>query len=97
VGRWDLARDRYQPGALRGRVYPQRCDLSPDGRWRRGLPFDDAQWADWDATGRLLVATTAGRLQIREDKRGAWAVTSEVALGGVTPEPVPPPAEAARW
>lgn len=33
VGQWDLARLRYEPGAwLRGRIFPRRCDLSPDGR-----------------------------------------------------------------
>ncbi len=34
VGRWDVAEPAYTPGAwLRGNLYPQRCDLSPDGRW----------------------------------------------------------------
>lgn len=35
VGRWDVGeRPSYEPGAwVRGTVYPQRCDLSPDGRW----------------------------------------------------------------
>ena len=34
IGRWDLADDIYEPGAwMRGTVYPQKCDLSPDGRW----------------------------------------------------------------
>lgn len=34
VGRWDLETPAYEPGAwLRGTIYPQRCDLSPDGRW----------------------------------------------------------------
>ena len=33
VGRWDLAQRRYEPGAwLRGRIFPRRSDLSPDGR-----------------------------------------------------------------
>jgi hypothetical protein len=33
VGRWDLAAQRYEPGAwLRGRIFPRRSDLSPDGR-----------------------------------------------------------------
>ena len=33
VGRWDLASGRYEPGAwLRGRIFPRRSDLSPDGR-----------------------------------------------------------------
>jgi hypothetical protein len=34
VGRWDLAQNHYEPGAwLRGRIFPRRSDLSPDGRW----------------------------------------------------------------
>ena len=34
VGRWDLAERRYEPGAwLRGRIFPRRSDLSPDGRF----------------------------------------------------------------
>ena len=34
VGRWDIGRGTYRSGAwIRGSLYPQRCDLSPDGRW----------------------------------------------------------------
>ncbi|CAK6694314.1 hypothetical protein BBFGKLBO_01618 [Synechococcus sp. CBW1107] len=34
VGRWDLAERRYEPGAwFRGRIFPRRSDLSPDGRF----------------------------------------------------------------
>lgn len=34
LGRWDTARDGYEAGSwLRGIIYPQRCDLSPDARW----------------------------------------------------------------
>jgi hypothetical protein len=34
VSRWDLETPAYEPGAwLRGTIYSQRCDLSPDGRW----------------------------------------------------------------
>ncbi len=33
VGRWDLAENSYTSGAwLKGRIFPRRCDLSPDGR-----------------------------------------------------------------
>jgi len=33
VGRWDLSKGRFESGAwLRGRVFPRRSDLSPDGR-----------------------------------------------------------------
>jgi hypothetical protein len=34
LGGWDLGGPSYRAGSwLRGTVYPQRCDLSPDGRW----------------------------------------------------------------
>ncbi|MGB8700207.1 MAG: hypothetical protein WCD18_12385 [Thermosynechococcaceae cyanobacterium] len=34
VGRWDLAQNQYEPGGwLRGRIFPRRSDISPDGRW----------------------------------------------------------------
>ena len=34
VGRWDVAAGRFEPGAwIRANLYPQPCDLSPDGRW----------------------------------------------------------------
>lgn len=34
VGRWHLEEGRYEPGAwLRGRLYPRRSDLSPDGQY----------------------------------------------------------------
>jgi hypothetical protein len=34
VGRWDVSSMSYEQGSwLRGTIYPQRCDLSPDGRW----------------------------------------------------------------
>jgi hypothetical protein len=33
LGRWDLTSGDYEPGAwFRGRLYPRRCDLSPDGQ-----------------------------------------------------------------
>lgn len=31
--RWDTRHDSFEPGAwIRGTIYPERCDLSPDGR-----------------------------------------------------------------
>lgn len=58
-----------------------------------GLP--DAQWADWDARGRLLVATRDGRLQVREPDGGA--VLQEHDLAGLSPDPAPAPAWAGEW
>lgn len=34
VVRWNLARNTFEEGQwFAGRIYPERCDLSPDGRW----------------------------------------------------------------
>ncbi len=34
VGAWHTDTGEYRPGAwFRGVIYPQKCDLSPDGRW----------------------------------------------------------------
>jgi hypothetical protein len=55
----------------------------------------DAQWADWTADGRLLVATRDGRLQWLDsaDQTVRW----QADLAVMTPDPVAPPDEAARW
>jgi len=56
--------------------------------------LEDVQWADWDARGRLLVATLDGRLQIRDvDGSVVW----EADEADLTPDPAPPPAEARVW
>lgn len=48
VGRWDLARLVFEPGAwYAGQLYPQKCDLSPDGRWLAYSALDAT--ADWPA------------------------------------------------
>jgi hypothetical protein len=59
--------------------------------------LEHVQWADWDQSGRLLVATTDGRLEIRS---GAWEaprVDWSLDLSGHRPEPAEPPALARRW
>ncbi len=34
LGRWDIAAPAFEPGAwLHGVIAPQKCDVSPDGRW----------------------------------------------------------------
>jgi hypothetical protein len=60
-------------------------------------PLDDVQWADWDAEGRLLVATIDGALQIRTRSRAGAKPRSEIDLTAFTPSPSPPPKEAYRW
>jgi hypothetical protein len=62
-----------------------------------GVPLEDAAWADWDAAGRLLVATTAGAIEIREPSFAAWRVTWSHDLSALEPDPVEAPAWASRW
>ena len=48
LGCWHVAEHRWEPGAwLHGRIFPQRCDLSPDGRWF--LACIHKPGADWPA------------------------------------------------
>jgi SAM-dependent methyltransferase len=59
-------------------------------------PLAGVQWADWARDGRLLVATTGGELQVREDPRSpqpSWRHD----LAAMMPSPEPPPREAHRW
>jgi hypothetical protein len=60
-------------------------------------PLPDTQWADWAPDGRLLIATTDGRLQIRRVEGERFAVESEVDLAPLQPAPEPAPANARRW
>jgi hypothetical protein len=54
VGRWDTERGSYEPGAwVRATIYPQRCDVSPDGRWLSYFMLGGA--ATW-AAGSTFVA-----------------------------------------
>jgi len=64
------------------------------------IHLEDVQWADWDARGRLLVATEEGRLQIREIDSVAsqpGTVEWEADESAFTPDPSPPPRDAAVW
>ncbi len=60
-------------------------------------PLNDVQWADWDAGGRLLVATTNGRLQVRETNGAGMRVVQEHDLAALRPKPIEPPAWAVEW
>jgi hypothetical protein len=54
IGRWDYATMTYEPGAwLHGVIYPQRCDLSPDGRIF--CYFTLKKYADWPASNAYLA------------------------------------------
>ncbi|MEO1069352.1 MAG: hypothetical protein AAFW95_09560 [Cyanobacteria bacterium J06638_6] len=57
----------------------------------------DVQWADWDAQGRLLVATRSGKLQIRTLQRYSFEVAFEVDLSTLEPNPTAAPAWAQQW
>ncbi len=59
--------------------------------------LDDVQWADWDDAGRLLVATTSGRLQIREVVGLEHRVVFEHDLASLEPHPEAPPGWALEW
>ena len=47
VGRWDVGRGVYEPGAwIHANLYPQRADVSPDGRWLSYFTLKPgARWA----------------------------------------------------
>jgi hypothetical protein len=54
VGRWDVETMAFQAGSwLRGTIYPQRCDVSPDGRWL--CYFALQAGADWAAGGTYIA------------------------------------------
>ena len=56
VGRWDLRSLTYESGAwLRGRLFPRRSDLSPDGRYL--CYFAHKPTADWQH-GEAYVAVS---------------------------------------
>ena len=61
------------------------------------VPLTDAQWADWDDRGRLLVATVSGSLQIRRLIDDQWSPIFDEDLSRLRPEPAPPPGWASEW
>jgi hypothetical protein len=63
---------------------------------RRALA-EGVTWADWDAAGRLLVATADGAIEVREDSTGGWRPVWRHDLRGRTPEPGAAPDWACHW
>jgi hypothetical protein len=59
--------------------------------------LEQVQWADWDRTGRLLVATTTGQLQVRGEPWDATGTVWSIDLGNDRPTPAEPPSIARRW
>ena len=86
---WHAAHRGGQPGAG-----PARYSLV--GASGRESPLAGVQWADWASDGRLLVATTAGELQVRVGPDAA-GITWRHDLAPLTPDPVPPPPAAHEW
>jgi hypothetical protein len=60
-------------------------------------PLENVQWADWDGAGRLLVATTGGELQVRDEPFDETSVAWRRDLAALRPDPTPPPADARSW
>lgn len=69
---------------------PARYSLDREGR---GEALEAVQWADCDAGGRLLVATTDGRLQVREPIEAREpVVVQEHEVASLRPQPEEAPA-----
>jgi hypothetical protein len=114
---WDQRRNarmqKYQPGGKRTLCVERvgwaggefGVDQAVDGlRVRYSMEsesnvelLDDLQWADWDREGRLLVATRAGKLQIRNMTGDRCEILFEEDLSILKPNLTPAPAWAQRW
>jgi hypothetical protein len=82
--------------AARRELHGRRTDVRYEHRSRDlTRHLDRVQWAEWDAQGRLLMATDEGRLQIRDGADGS--VQWEADEGAFEPDPTPPPAVASVW
>jgi hypothetical protein len=91
VGRWDVAGGSYEQGAwLRGRLYPQRCDLSPDGRWLCFFALNpSARWElGWTYVGVSRLPWLYALAAWRTD--GTWTRGAHFAADAADP-PVAPP------
>lgn len=71
-----------------------RYSLETDGDL---LVLDDLQWADWDAEGRLLVATRSGRIQLRTLAGDGLDTVFDEDLCALEPDPAPSPDWARGW
>ena len=85
----DPRRPRFDEHAIEGALLRYELD---------GAPLDGVVSADWDATGRLLLATDSGRIEVREHQTdGALSITWSHDLNGLEPAPAPAPPFAERW
>lgn len=88
VGLWNVEAWTYEPGAwFKGRLFPQKCDLSPDGRWLAYSAHQPAaRWPAgtiYEAISRLpwlhaLAAWEAGTTYTRGIRFDAEATTSDL-------------------
>ena len=69
--------------------------LLRSGAERTGL--EEVQWADWSASGELLVATTGGALEVRSRPFGPVDVDWRYEMASHRPDPESPPPDAGRW
>jgi len=83
--------DPDAPGAIDGRAPSYRLE-----REGKSEQLDEVVWADWDASGLLLVATDASRLEVRDVSRSGPPLW-EHDLGHLTHHPRPAPEWAQRW
>jgi hypothetical protein len=60
-------------------------------------PLPQAVWADWDHQGRLLIATRQGGLEVCDCESTRLNPIWSEDLRGLSPDPQPAPAWAARW
>jgi hypothetical protein len=72
VGRWDPEARTFQPGSwIHSNIYPQRCDLSPDGQ--RFVYFRLRTRATWSAGPTYIaISRLPCRLEVRD---GPWVAT----------------------
>ncbi len=63
----------------------------------RRLALEDVAWAEWDPQGRLLVATHAGKLELRDPDDARLAVIRAHDLAALRPLPRRAPDWAQRW
>ncbi|WP_245677709.1 hypothetical protein [Chondromyces crocatus] len=88
----DTGLNTARPFAIEGR----RPDYHLERRGRE-VALPDVTWADWDARGRLLLATSYGCLQIRDVDKHPMPVRWERDLEHLPPAPGSAPEHVRRW
>lgn len=84
-------------GTVRGPAVEGRAPAFTLERRGRLEPLEGVVWADWDPSGRLLVATAAGRLELRDPDARRRSLVRGHDLAALRPDPRPPPEWARRW